>query len=181
MTSLIFATTNQDKINEATSILNIDIQPLGLEIPEIQSLEPDQVAIQKAKDYFAQIKKPLFIEDVSLVFHSLKKLPGPYISDFSKSLGNDGLIDLLKEKEDRSATAQTTIVYINSDETITVFKGIVEGSISLTISGDNGFGWDPIFIPKGSDKTFAQMNLEEKNKYSMRRIALEQFANYLKG
>lgn len=181
MTSVIFATTNQDKISEARSILKIEIEPLGLEIPEIQSLDPDQVAIQKAKDYFQKVGKPLFVEDVALTFRGLGALPGTYISDFSKTLGNDGLIKLLSQSTDRSAVALTTLAYINAPDNVMTFKGVVEGQIVKQPKGDGGFGWDPIFMPNGIDKTYAQMTPEEKNTYSMRRLALEKLAIHLKG
>lgn len=177
MNSLIFATGNKNKLAEAESILDIKIKGTSLEIPEVQSLDPVEVAIEKAKAYYEKIKKPLFVEDVSFVFNALNKLPGPYIDGFTKSLGNSGILELLKGK-DRKAVAQTTIAYIKSKNKIYTFEGKMYGEISKSEKGENGFGWDPIFIPNGSIKTLAQMELEEKNKYSMRAKALKKFKNW---
>lgn len=175
---IVFATTNPGKIAEAAEILKIEIVPSGLEVSEIQSMDPEKVALQKATDYFAQLKTPLLIEDVSLTFNSLNGLPGPYINDFSKVLGNDSLIKLIKD-DDRTATAMTTLVYCDKSGTPFVFQGIINGTISTEERGTNGFGWDPIFIPDGTSKTFAEMDESEKNSLSMRKIALLKFKAWL--
>jgi len=179
MLSLIFATSNEHKLKEAREILGIEVEGTSLDIPEIQSLNEDEVVRQKAIDYYDQIQKPLFVEDVSLTFHTLGKLPGTYINDFSKQLGNEGLIKLLDGKDDRSATATVSIGYIHSDKKITVFQGSIEGSIALEEKGEMGFGWDPIFIPEGESQTFAEMDSDAKNRYSMRGIAFREFKKWL--
>lgn len=175
---IVFATTNPGKIAEAIEILKIEIVPSGLEIPEIQSMDIKKVALQKSADYFNQLKTPLLIEDVSLSFDALNGLPGPYINDFSKALGNAGLIKLMN-KNNRSATAITTLVYCDQDGNPHVFQGTIKGTISTEERGTNGFGWDPIFIPNGFKKTFAEMTELEKNSLSMRKIALQKFKDWL--
>lgn len=178
MKKLIFATKNDGKLAEAIEILGIEVVGDPLEIDEIQSLDPVEVATKKAKAYYVELKKPLFIEDVSLVFDALIRLPGTYINDFSKALGNDGLCKLIGDGS-RKAKAQTTIVHIDNDGNEHVFEGVVEGSIADSPRGDKGFGWDPIFIPDGDTRTFAEMDLDEKNNYSMRKIALTKFKKWL--
>lgn len=179
MEKIYFATTNEGKIAEAKLILEMDIESIPLEIDEIQSLDPIKVALKKAKAYHKELEKPLFVEDVSLSFASLYGLPGPYINDFSKALGNYGLIDLLRGKENRIAIAQVTIVYIDENSQENVFEGKIEGEITKEPIGISGFGWDSIFIPIGANKTFAEMTTEEKNNYSMRGIAFNKFKSYL--
>lgn len=179
MKKIFFATTNENKLKEAREVLGIEVEGSGLEIEEIQSLDPLKVATQKAKDYFKELKKPIFIEDVSLEFAGLKGLPGPYINDFLKTLGNEGLMALLKGKKDRKAIAQTTLVFIDKSG-VHLFVGKVEGTITTKEKGTNGFGWDPIFVPKGEKKTFAEMDDATKNKYSMRAKALKKFEKWLK-
>jgi XTP/dITP diphosphohydrolase len=176
---LFFATTNEGKLKEARDILGVEIEGTPLEIDEIQSLDHVLVAKKKALAYFYELKKPVFIEDVSLSFEALKRLPGTYINDFSKELGNEGLIDLLKNSTNRKALARTTICFIESEDDIQIFEGEVKGEISDEERGSNGFGWDTIFIPEGSTKTFAEMELEEKNNYSMRAKALGKFKEFL--
>lgn len=160
--------------------MGIEVLGCGLDIPEIQSLDPVKVAVAKARDYYRQLHKPILVEDVSLTFTALNGLPGPYINDFSKALGNPGLVELLNAKSDRTATAQTTLVFLDDQEKEHIFKGIIKGSIAAAPVGDNGFGWDPIFIPDGHTQTFAQMTDSEKNTCSMRALAFQQFKSWLK-
>lgn len=173
MVKLIFATNNPNKLKEAQQILGVDLDGTTLDIPEIQSLDHHQVAKQKALDYFHQLNRPLFVEDTSLSFNALNNLPGTYINDFSKSIGNQGLIDLLANKTDRSAVARVTIALIKATDDIQLFDGEIQGTVTMFPQGENGFGWDPIFIPDGFNKTFAQMTDQEKNSCSMRKLAFQ--------
>lgn len=175
---IIFGTTNEGKLLEARSILGIDVKGLALEVDEIQTLDSTEVAIKKAKEYFAKAKRPLFIEDVSLEISALKGMPGVFIDYFMKTLGNEGLIRIMKKESDRSARAITTLVYIWGSEEYQVFEGVTTGTISNKPKGE-GFGWDPIFIPKGEKRTFGAMKVEEKNKYSMRAKALKKMKKWL--
>lgn len=178
MKKVYFATTNEGKLNEAKKILEMEVIGTPLEIDEIQSLDPEKVALRKARDYFEQIKKPIFVEDVSLSIEALNNLPGTYIDAFMKTLGNEGLIEVLKNVKNRKAFAQATVVYISAKNKEEIFIGKVSGSISQSPKGA-GFGWDPIFIPEGEKRTFGEMEIEEKNKYSMRAIALNKLKNWL--
>ena len=179
--TIYFATTSQGKLNETRKLLGIDVQGCGLEIDEIQSLDPEAVASKKAASYFQELKTPILVEDVSLTFNALKTLPGTYINDFFKTLGNEGLVDLLRNTSNRKATAQTTLVFIEGERKSHTFIGITEGEIASAPKGSNGFGWDPIFIPNGETRTFAEMSEKEKAKYSMRAKALAKFKTWLEG
>jgi inosine/xanthosine triphosphate pyrophosphatase family protein len=92
MNKLFFSTTNLGKLKEAKDILKIDIEGISLEIDEIQSLDPVQIATKKALGYYSHIKQPLFVDDAALTFNALKQLPGPYMGDFIKALGVEGLL-----------------------------------------------------------------------------------------
>lgn len=180
MNPIIFATTNKNKIEEAKRILNMEIE--GVELPEvleIQSLDVKSVAENKAGQYFVKIQKPLFVEDSALEFMSLNGLPGTYINDFYKSIGNTGLLKLVEGDSNRVAKAITAISYVDVSGKISTFIGEITGTISTEERGQNGFGWDPIFIPNGFSKTFAEMDSLEKDKISMRKIALEFLRDYL--
>lgn len=179
MAKLIFATGNKGKLEEARVILGMDVEGTSLEIDEVQSLDPVEVAVKKAKAYFSQLKKPLFVEDGSVFIKTLGNLPGPYIDSFFRALGNQGIAALLKNKKDRSAVAVVNVVYVNKSGKEYIFEGKVKGKIADNPKGDKGFGWDPIFIPTGSTKTFGQMELAEKNKYSMRKKALLKLKKFL--
>lgn len=179
MKKIYFATTNANKLAEASELLGLEVQGMGLNIDEIQSLNSEEVVIKKAKAYFAQIKKPIFVEDTCLSFKALNGLPGTYINDFFDALGNEGLCKLLDTFSDCSAEAKVTIAFIKSENEIHTFEGVVKGTIARGPKGDQGFGWDPIFVPEGQNKTFAQMEASEKNEYSMRARAFEKFSRWL--
>ena len=119
------------------------------------------------------------VEDVSLCFNAMKGLPGPYIKDFLGKLGRQGLVDMLRGFDDKTAYAQCTFAFCQGPtyEPI-VFVGKCDGSI-VDPKGENMFGWDPIFQPKGFDQTFAEISLEEKNKISHRGRALEIVKEFL--
>lgn len=155
-----FVTGNQGKIIEAKEILKVEIIPVRIEkLDEVQTNDPLECVNKKAiSAYF---------------FSSLNGLPGVFIDYFMDAFGNDGLLKLLVNEKDRTAIAQTSLCYFDGKKSLVVF-GKVKGRISKEKKGENGFGWDAIFIPDGSRKTFAEMSREEKNKISMRRLALEQ-------
>lgn len=176
---IAFATTNEGKLKEARELLGIEVEGSGLEIDEIQSLDKSIVAEKKARAYYDKLQKPILVEDVSLEIEALNNLPGTYINDFSKALGNEGICELLKDKENRNATAYTTLVFIDEKGDSHEFVGEVKGKVSLHPRGADGFGWDPIFIPDGETRTFAEIKAEEKNKYSMRAKAFEKFKAWL--
>lgn len=123
MKHLYFATANKDKLKEARNILGTNVLGFDMDVDEIQSLDPKKVAVEKARSYYSKLKKPIFVEDISLTFNALNNLPGTYINDFSKSIGNIGLIKLLSGYKNRSAFAQATISYIYKESKYKVFIG----------------------------------------------------------
>lgn len=178
MNTLCFATSNKEKLKEARRILGVEIVGTHLKIDEIQSLDPIEVATKKAKAYFDVLKKPIFVEDISLSIKTLSGLPGTYIDAFMKTLSNEGIIYLMKGKKQRDVVAQATLVFVNRKGNPEIFIGRLKGEIANYPRG-GGFGWDPIFIPEGQSMTLAQMGPEKKNEISMRAIALNKFKNWL--
>jgi len=174
-----FGSTNLSKLNEARDILKLDIEQIELQVDEIQSLNPIEVASKKAWSYYEKFKEPLFVDDNSLVFNALNKLPGPYIGDFSKALNNKGLINLLSDTSNKNAKSEVVIAYIDQHSLLHIFSGSIDGVITSEPRGKNGFGWDAIFIPDGYTTTFAEMTNEEKNRISSRRLALDNFKQFL--
>jgi non-canonical purine NTP pyrophosphatase (RdgB/HAM1 family) len=118
----------------------------------------------------------LIVEDTSLYIEDLKSLPGPLIKWFLKTLGEEGIFNLLKDNY--KAEAKTIIGYAKNKDDIYFFEGSIKGSI-VSPRGSNGFGWDKIFQPDGYDKTFAEMTKEEKSEISMRSIATLKLKEFL--
>jgi len=177
MKKIYFATTNENKLREAREILKVVVEGVKLQIDEVQTLNPEEAAEKKAQAAYKAYGKPVLVEDTSLFFDALNGLPGVLVDYFMDSLGNEGLLRIMKNEKNRGIKAITTLSIFDG-ETNRTFKGEVFGSLAKKILGKSGFGWDPIFIPKGFDKSFAQMTSEEKNKISMRRKAFLKLKKY---
>lgn len=177
---ITFVTSNQAKVAEAESILGFPLKVLNLEFPEIQG-DLEEIAIQKAKDAFGRVRSPVIVDDVALGIKAWGgEFPGPYIKWVLKaSSGNaELLLRLMQNERDRSAVARLAIVYYDGEKPH-VFVGETEGEIAHEMRGENGFGWDPVFIPNGSSKTYAEMTADEKKEISHRRRGLDKLKEFL--
>lgn len=177
LSDIVVVTSNKNKLREINSILGTDHKVSTIDIPEIQSLNLDEVISHKAKAAYAIIKKPVLVEDVSLNIKSLKGLPGPFVKFFLVTVGTEGTVKLLGKKP--TDTTAIAAVAIFDGKNLKIFKGKVEGTLSKKDRGTNGFGFDKIFIPKGYKKTYAQMTPEQKNKISHRAKALKKLKAFL--
>lgn len=187
---LVFATNNQNKINEIRSILKepfhiITLKDAGIDIdiPEPHdTLEAN--ATEKSSTIHHITHKNCFSEDTGLEVFSINGEPGVksarYAGDGRNFQDNiQLLLEKLKGSPDRSAHFKTVVSLIwNNQEYL--FTGICKGHIIEIQKGTEGFGYDPIFLPDGSDKTFAEMGMEEKNKFSHRKKAVTQLIEFLK-
>ena len=176
--NITFVTGNANKAKECSTILGVELEAVGLDIPEIQSLNLEKVVEAKAKAAFAQLGTPVMVEDVALSLLALGDLPGPFIRWFEESVGLEGLCVLATELNERRAVATSCIGYCDGGE-VQLFTGEVLGTISSEPRGQNGFGWDAIFKPGDSKQTWAEVTPEEKDTQSMRMIALTKFKEYL--
>jgi len=173
---LYFITGNEGKLREAKSFVP-EINGLKLELTEIQSLDPHEVIKHKLEKAKSKHSGNFIVEDTSLVISCLNGLPGTLIKWFEKSVGLDGIVKIVKAYGNNKAAAKCTIG-LSLNGNIEFFEGNINGHIAES-SGENGFGWDKIFIPEGYNKTFAEMSSEEKNKISHRKIAFEKLKKYL--
>jgi len=175
---LVFITGNAGKAKYLKEYLDIPVEFVNVDLPEIQSLSLREVVEDKADRAFKAVGKPVLVEDVSLTFKAMGKLPGPLIKWFLDSLKNDGLCRLLDSYQDRRAVAEVQFAYCD-EKGVTVFESSVNGTISKEPKGEEGFGWDSIFIPEGYDQTWGEMNPSEKHATSMRRLALDKVKKFL--
>ncbi len=175
--NFVIVTTNKNKLLEINQILDTKHKISKIEVPEIQSLDLNQVIAQKAKAAYEKIKKPVLVEDISFEIQSLKGLPGPFVKYFLQRLGTEGTVKLVGNKSTKTKVTAALALYNGS--TLKIFKGIVWGTLSKKNRGESGFGFDKVFIPKGYDKTFAEMDLSLKNKISHRARALKKLKDYL--
>jgi len=175
--ALYFITGSKHKFLEIKSVIN-DIEELKLDLPEIQDSDAHKIIEAKLREARTHAKGSFMIEDTSLYFDALNGLPGPLIKWFLKAIGNEGLYKITQAFRNEKAEARTIIGYANEAGEVEYFEGSLEGEI-VAPRGSTNFGWDPIFQPKGSKKTFAEMSMEEKNSFSMRTIAAEKLLGYL--
>ena len=182
METLTFASSNQNKFLEVQSILsirNITIDFSKIHLVEIQSDSLEEIAREKAKTAFAKVRRQVIVEDDGLFIDSLGGFPGQYSSFVFRTIGNDGILKLLTGSANRSAYFRSLIAFYNGI-TLSISEGRVDGRISERVTEGGGWGYDPIFVPDGTDLTFAELK-KSKNEYSHRKRALEKFAQwYLK-
>ena len=175
---LFFASSNNHKFEEVKRILTdqgLEINFSKINLEEIQSNSLSEIAKRKAIDAFSKVQKPLIIEDDGLFIDSLNGFPGPYSSYVYDTIGNKGLIQLLENIESRNAKFVAIVAYCNGIDDVELFESSISGKISLFIE-DGGWGYDPIFIPDGETKTYA--NVSDKDNFSHRAASLKKFSDW---
>ena len=189
MDTLIFATNNQHKVDEIRSVVGKELEIITLtesgidiDIPEpYDTLEEN--ASGKSRTIFEMTGTSCFSEDTGLEVTALNGEPGVksarYAGDNRSFDANiDKLLINLAGKPNRAASFRTVISLL-IDGTETLFEGICDGQIIEERRGRQGFGYDPVFIPTGSTKTFAEMDIKEKNQFSHRKKATEKLVAFL--
>jgi len=186
---LIFATNNQHKANELNAILGATfkictLQEVGIDmdIPEPHDTLEEN-AREKSTTVYSLMQADCFSEDTGLEVVALGGAPGVKSARYAGEHGHaekniNKLLEELASHQNRKARFRTVISLIENGIEHQ-FEGICEGTIDWESTGNNGFGYDPIFIPTGATKSFASMPMEEKNKYSHRKKAVEKLVSYL--
>ena len=185
MKKLYFITSNKGKYIEAKekfSKLDIEIIQKNLGYPELQSDSLENVALYGAEDIKKRFDKPFFLEDAGLFIGSLNGFPGVYSAFVFYKIGCLGILKLMEELKHnkRKACFRSVIAFKEPNSEIELFIGETHGKISKKQIGKNGFGYDPIFIPKNQTKTFGQMRTEEKNLFSHRGKSLNKLIDFFK-
>ena len=201
---LVFATNNQHKLEEIRKILQPKFEIVSLneivchtDIPETGSTLEENALI-KARYVFDNYGLDCFADDTGLEVEALNGEPGVYSARYAGGNGHDSeanmqkLLQKMADKIHRKARFRTVIALITSQQMATqnpshqtdfqqphIFEGIVNGHIAYEKSGHEGFGYDPIFIPEGYDKSFAELGIEVKNNISHRARAVQKLANWL--
>ncbi len=181
-TEALFVTSNHHKAREAAEILGVELRSVALDLPEMQELDVSQVAAVKAasaREVLADPDSPILVEDSGIIFGAWNGLPGALTKWFLASVGNEGMLKMLENEEDRSARAVCAVA-VATGGSVRVFAGEVEGSIALKPRGGRGFGWDPIFIPDGYTETYAELG-PRKHEVSHRARALHAVREALHG
>jgi XTP/dITP diphosphohydrolase len=193
MRELLIATNNKDKVKEIKHILEgLDITVLSLSDRNIEiDIEEDKDtlegnALKKAREVYEHAGIPCSADDTGLFVDALNGEPGVYSSRYAGE--NVTYADNRKKllfnmsgvvQGERAAEFRTVVCYYYGDNEYIFFTGVCRGTITTEEKGENGFGYDAIFMPDGYEKTFAELDLSEKNKISHRAIAFMKFREYL--
>ena len=187
--TLYLVTGNQGKVREFSALIERPIEQLKIDLVEIQHTNPVEVTRYKLETALREcmereVEGTIIVEDTSLELTCLNGLPGTGIKQFMERMGNEKLANLTEKMNDYWATARTIIGVTRnplppmSGAEYYFLEGATEGDI-VRPRGTNGFGWDPIFKPIGSEKTYAEMTPEEKNAVSHRMKAVQELKKYL--
>jgi XTP/dITP diphosphohydrolase len=172
---LRFITSSPQKIEEVSEILKpagVVISPVALGIEEIQTEDLQTLVRRKALAAFDKVRRPLLVEHTALSLNHLNGLPGGLTRVFWSRLGPERFCELFGHTADPGMTVQAMIGYVDGRK-FSYHEGKVVGRVAPAPAGDRGFGWDSVFIPEGRDVTYAQLEGDEKNQVSMRRLALD--------
>lgn len=182
---IFFASDNVNKFNEARRVLaefDVAVGMLRVKSLEVQSDSLEMIACASVVDAFGRCRLPVVVEDAGLFVDGLNGFPGPYAAYVYRTIGNAGLLRLMENVDVRRAKFESVVAYFSEELELPIcFSGVVSGEIASEerkSEGRSGFGFDPIFIPSGSEMTFAEMTLEEKNRHSHRADAFRKFGEW---
>tara|TARA_B100000676_G_C17952587_1_gene772911 strand:- start:337 stop:930 length:594 start_codon:yes stop_codon:yes gene_type:complete len=190
---ILFATGNMNKVSEASeifskkglSVLQLELGGSTPEFIEPQSEDMEEIAVSKIEQARAMVEgtplehSAILVEDSGLFIDSLRNFPGPYSSYVERTIGLTGILNLLKEEENREAEFRA-LAAISFDGKIVKAVGSCRGKIAYSVIGESGFGYDPIFIPyEGDGRTCGEMSREEKSQISHRGRALKEVSELL--
>lgn len=179
-----FVTTNKGKLREVSAYL----KPIGMEVVredgpfiEVQADTLEEVIIEGMKHLLDSKGDARYLmkDDSGLFIDGLGGFPGVYSAYVQKTIGNKGILKLMEDVKDRKARFKTAIGLHIPGKGLELFEGEVEGRIISDMRGENGFGYDPVFIPEDETRTFAEMDTDEKNSMSHRIRAIEKMVNHL--
>jgi len=178
---ITFITGNTHKAEQLSEHLGYPVLQQDLDIPEIQSptLDPVEIVTAKALTAFEKLGRTVLVEDTSIRFVALGRLPGPYIKAFLQELGPEGLCQLLNSYDDREAVVETQFALCDHTG-VKLFTAQMSCMVATKPRGDSGMGTDSILIPQGWDKTWGEMTKSEHVESSTRLVAIAKLRKYLK-
>lgn len=177
---LLLVTGNPGKLAEARRLAGRELEAIELDLPEIQSLDFLEVLEEKARSAFAAVGRPLVVEEAGLELAALNGFPGPLVRWMLDAVGAEGIARVAHGAGDPEARARCFLCWTDGASSI-VGRGETSGTLVLPGRGDGGFGFDPVFLPDGSDRTFAELDGDEKDRLSHRGKAWRDLLRRLDG
>jgi len=178
--TLLFITGNQHKADFLAKWLGRPVEHRKLDLDEIQSLDLHEVVAHKARQAYQLAKRPVLVEDASLSFMAMGRLPGTFVKWFIEEIGYDGLLAMALALPSQEANGKVCYAYYDGKD-LQIFEGNMHGRMAPEPRGTGGFGFDPIFINDGYTITRAEMNEDDYAKTSYRTdamIKLREFLNH---
>ena len=175
-----FATGNKNKVFEANQVgreKGVEFQRIRQPYPEVRSDDVAEVALKGVEYVHNKVGGPVIVEDSGFFVNALNGFPGAYSAMVYDKIGLAGVLRLMEGLQERSCLFKAAVAYMDGEEH-KVFTGIIKGTMTKSIQGDGGFGYDPVFIPEGASETYAT-NPEQKRDSSHRKKALEKFLDWL--
>lgn len=167
---ITFVTGNQNKAKEVAAIMaGVDMEARPVDLPEIQSLDLRVIVEAKARAAYGAVGSPVMVEDVSFEIAALGGFPGPFVKFWNKTVGYERGVEIARLFGDCRATARCGVGFFDGDRRLYT-EGVINGSL-VPRGGESDFGFDPFFVPDGSDQTYAKMGVERKNATSHRFLA----------
>lgn len=163
----VLVTGNRGKIAEARLALGLEIDAVEMDLPEIQSLDLLEILTQKAEAAWEIVRRPLVVEEAGLGLLAMNGFPGPLVKWMLEAVGAEGIARTAHALGDPRAVARCALLYRDAERTV-VAEGSTPGTLVLPGRGELGFGWDPVFLPDGESRTFAELEGREKDAVSHR-------------
>lgn len=178
MANVTFITGNQDKADYLSKYLGYPVDHVKLNLDEIQSTDLNKIVEHKVRQAYELLEKTVIVEDVALEFEALGDLPGPFIKFFIEKMPLELICSMIANGLSRKATARCVFGYFDGKE-LELFEGHLNGEIPEKPSGNNGYGWDKIFIPEGYKTTRASLGEEDDKKTYLKIKPFAQLKTYL--
>ena len=176
----MLVTQNKHKLMELRPLFekfDVSFETTSVEKFEIRADDVEAVAHEAAITAYDALKRPVVLDDTGLFVDALNGFPGTYSAYVLKAIGNAGILRLMNNINERAAKFVTAVGYADGDA-IQTFIGVMSGNIARTPAGEEGFGYDPIFVPQGETRTYAQLSLSEKVNISHRTKAFRRFLDW---
>jgi len=173
-------TQNKHKLAELRPLFekfDVSFETTSVEKFEIRADDVEALAHEAAITAYDALKRPVVLDDTGLFVDALNGFPGTYSAYVLKAIGNAGILRLMNNINERAAKFVTAVGYADGDA-IQTFIGVMSGNIARTPAGEEGFGYDPIFVPQGETRTYAQLSLSEKVNISHRTKAFRRFLDW---
>jgi len=178
LAGVALVTGNPGKLAEARRLCGATLEAVELDLPEIQSLDLISVLRAKGEEAYRQLQRPLIVEETGLELAAMAGFPGPLIKWVLSAVGPEGVARAAIALGDERATARCALLLLDSERRIVV-EGVTTGHLVLPARGDQGFGWDPVFVPEGENRSYAELEPEDKDRLSHRGRAWCELLNRL--